>query len=845
MTQTLGERLSALTLPLSDDQALEVFLAWVDEAGISLYPAQEEAILALFEGRHVVLKTPTGSGKSMVALAMHFRDLAAGRRSVYTAPIKALVSEKFFALCGALGAERVGMLTGDGTVNADAPVICCTAEVLSLMALRQGSDTPFTSVVMDEFHFYGDRDRGMAWQVPLLRMNKTRFLLMSATLGDTTAIERDLQERTGAEVAVVRSSDRPVPLTFQYSELPLLVRLSSLVSMRKAPVYAVSFKQRAATELAQALLSHDYADPEEKAALKRALKGFKFDSPFGPTLRRMLLHGVAVHHAGLLPKYRLLVEKLSQQALFKVICGTDTLGVGINVPIRTVLFTQLCKYDGDEVSILSVRHFQQIAGRAGRKGFDDEGLVVAQAPDWVIENQRLKAAMAAGTKSKKVRLSQAPTKGYKHWDETTFDRLVNGQPEPLESRFEVGHELVLAMLRKAEEDLGDPIEELRALVRTSHASERAKEKLLVEVEKKLLELVAAGVVTHHPDEVPEYVVDPELQDDFALHHPLSLFLVHAIPHLDMASPSYALDLLSLVESVHEHPKPVLFAQVNRAKAEKIAELKAAGVPYEERLEALEEVTWPKPGAERLYALYEAYAESHPWLAAAPIRPKCVARELVETLSAFSGYVQGLELTHLEGVLLRYLTQVYKTLVQNVPADRRTEEVDDVVAFLRAMLARVDDSLLTAWEDMLAPGVDTSALDQPVDISADTKAFRARIRAELHAVVRALAMQDWAEAAASVRQSEDEPFPPEAFEAGVAGYMEAWGPVVYDGRSRQGWNTQIEQEGSHRWRVRQILVPPLHVDAEEVDAAWSIEGVVDLREDTNPSGPIVRVVGISG
>jgi superfamily II RNA helicase len=840
MPPTLSSALPA-SGHLTDDQALEAFLTWVDDVGLSLYPAQEEAILALFEGQHVILKTPTGSGKSMVALALHFRELAAGRRSVYTAPIKALVSEKFFALCATLGAENVGMMTGDGTVNADAPVICCTAEVLSLLALRQGADTPFVGVVMDEFHFYGDRERGMAWQVPLLRMTHARFLLMSATLGDTSAIERDLAERTGAAVAVVRSANRPVPLTFEYSELPMLSKLSSLVSTGKAPVYAVSFRQRSANELAQALLSHDFATQEEKATLKRSVKGFRFDSPFGPTLRRMLLHGVAVHHAGLLPKYRLLVEKLSQQALFKVICGTDTLGVGINVPIRTVLFTQLCKYDGDEVSILSVRHFQQIAGRAGRKGFDDEGLVVVQAPDWVIENQRLKSAMAAGTK-KKTRLNQAPTKGYKHWDETTFDKLVNGLPEALESQFEIDHGLVLSMLRKAEEDLGDPIEELRALVRTSHASERAKEKLLVEVDKKLTELVTAGVVTHNPEGVPEYTVQEELQDDFALHHPLSLFLLHAMSHLNIASPSYPMDLLSLVESVLEHPKPVLFAQVRRAKGDKVAELKAAGVPYEERMEALEEVTWPKPGAEALYAVYEVYAESHPWLAAAPIRPKSIAREMVETQAVFSSYVQELELIHLEGVLLRYLTQVYKTLVQNVPVEARTDEVVDVIAFLRAMLARVDDSLLTAWEDMLAPPTEAQS-DQPVDISADLKSFRARIRAELHAVVRALARQDWEEAAASVRQEEDAPFTAEAFEAALKPYHEAYGAVSYDGRSRQGWNTQIEPDGPHRWKVRQMLVPPLDLDAEEVDEVWSIEGVVDLREDTNPSGPIVRVVGV--
>ncbi|TNE85989.1 MAG: DUF3516 domain-containing protein [Deltaproteobacteria bacterium] len=823
------------------EDALDAFLDWVSERGLTLYDHQEEAILELFEGKHVLLKTPTGSGKSMVATAMHFRELALGHRSVYTAPIKALVSEKFLALCEIFGAENVGMSTGDGAVNQDAPILCCTAEVLAQIALRLGEDTPFEGVVMDEFHYYGDRDRGMAWQLPLLTMTHARFLLMSATLGDTSAIETDLVERTGTDIAVVRSAQRPVPLTFLYSEIPVDDRLSQLVRSGESPVYAVHFTQRAATERAQALLSTDFCSKEEKEALKHAVKGFRFDSPFGATLRRMILHGVAVHHAGLLPKYRMLVEKLSQQGSFKVICGTDTLGVGINVPIRSVLFTQLCKFDGEKTDLLSVRDFLQIAGRAGRKGFDDHGTVVAQAPDWVIENAKIERAIEEGRKKRnKAVKKSAPTRGYKHWDAEIYERMYTGRPEALTPRFSVDHGFVLRLLQKAEETLDDPMAELDALIERSHVTRREREEAAEAGRQRLEELVTAGVVTDAGEEaVPRYRVDPNLQDDFSLHHALSVYLLHVLKKLDPAHPAFSYHVITLVESILEHPRAVLSAQVNREKTEAVAQMKADGVPYEDRLEALEAITWPKPMAEWIYADFNAWREHYPWIPADPIRPKSIVREMLETQAVFSQYVKGLRLERSEGVLLRYISQVYKTLAQNVPEELRTPELVDAIATLRAMLARVDDSLLQTWEALMDPS-DPGAEAPPVDISADEKSFRARIRAELHNVLRALADGDWDEAAASVRDTDDA-WTADEFKAAVQPWIDERGPIIADGRARLGNLTVIEKVGPHLWEVQQVFFDDEDEDSDK--ETWSIKGRVDLREDTDPHGPIVQVYGI--
>ncbi|HEY9510098.1 MAG TPA: DEAD/DEAH box helicase, partial [Verrucomicrobiae bacterium] len=360
---------------LSNDILLERFLEYADARKLQLYPAQETAILELFEEKNVILNTPTGSGKSLVATALHFKAIAQGRRSIYTCPIKALVNEKWLALCREFGPQNVGLSTGDASVNRDAPILCCTAEILANIALREGEQANVQDVVMDEFHYYADRERGWAWQVPLLTLPQTRFLLMSATLGETAFFEEKLTQLTGRETVTVSSAERPVPLEHAYSELALAKTLETLVADGKAPVYVVHFTQLEAAQSAQDFTSINVCTRDEKAAIGNALEGFKFSSPYGPEIKKWLRHGIGLHHAGLLPKYRVLVEQLAQRGLLKVICGTDTLGVGVNVPIRTVLFTRLCKFDGQKTGILTARDFHQIGGRAGRKGFDDRGWV--------------------------------------------------------------------------------------------------------------------------------------------------------------------------------------------------------------------------------------------------------------------------------------------------------------------------------------------------------------------------------------------------------------------------------------------------------------------------------------
>ncbi len=836
------------------DDALDAFLTWVTDRGLTLYPHQEEAILEIFSGRHVVLDTPTGSGKSLVATAMHFRTFCNLGRAWYTAPIKALVSEKFFELCALFGAEHVGMMTGDGAVNRDAPILCCTAEILSNLAMREGGDAKVTSVVMDEFHYYADRDRGMAWQIPLLTLPDTQFLLMSATLGDTTAIRDDLRERTGREVIEVRGVHRPVPLTYSYSTNPVHEALGDLVRAGRAPVYVVHFTQNAATEQAQALMSVDYCTKDEKKAIAEAMRGVPFHSPFGPTIRRYLLHGIGLHHAGLLPRYRLLVERLAQQGLLKIICGTDTLGVGINVPIRTVLFTQLCKFDGENVDLLTVRDFKQIAGRAGRAGFDTEGFVVAQAPAHIIENLRAEDRAAAKGKKKFVR-SKPPDRGYRHWDEEIFRQLVERPPEALRPSFSIDHGTLLSLMQHAEATHGDArrgFDKLLWLIEACHATKAQRAAMMAQSTALLEQLKQVGVAR---EEDGKLSLDPTLQHDFTLHYSLSLFLLDALASLDPDAPDHALDVVTWVEAILEHPKAILYRQVHRAKGERVRELKEAGVAYDERMDALEDVTWPKPKGDEIYARYNAYAERHPWVGEAPIRPKSIVREMIERYLSFADYVKELGLERMEGVLLRYVSETYKALVQNVPPEHQTPALLEVTATLRAMLAHVDSSLLTEWEQMLK-GAESAPLDAAakVDISSDRRSFQARIRAELHALVRALSREAWEEAAACVRRDEDGPWAPDDLLEALTPFLEEHGAVGFDHRARMAWNTTITQTGPHQWAVRQRLYPPDagqvdtyrvegHVEEDDDGGGWVVEGRIDLRADTNPDGPLVEILSV--
>ncbi|MGG5260099.1 DEAD/DEAH box helicase [Phycicoccus avicenniae] len=923
---TLTDRLTGAAAEASGpgaDAALDVFVEWAGERGFALYPAQEEAVLALAGGAHVVLATPTGSGKSLVAVAAHAQALATGRRSWYTAPIKALVSEKFFALVETFGAANVGMLTGDAAVNPGAPIICATAEVLANHALRERDASDIGLVVMDEFHFYGEPDRGWAWQVPLLLLPDTQLLLMSATLGDTTELERDLGRRSAREVVAVTGAERPVPLEFEWVLTAVHETIELLLRDGRAPVYVVSFTQAGAVEQAQALMSVDLVGSERKAALKEAVGGFRFGKGFGQTLRRLVLHGIGVHHAGMLPKYRRLVETLAQAGLLAVICGTDTLGVGINVPIRTVLLTSLAKYDGRKQRVLRAREFHQIAGRAGRAGFDIVGYVVVQAPEHVIENSKALAKAGGDPKKERRIVRKKPPEGVLTWSQATYEKLVDGAPEPLSSKMRVTHAMVLNVLDQWEGQQ----DALHTLLLDNHEDTERQDRMVERAVQVLGSLLRAGVV--EPDdgssvedwippepevaEAPAPVAEPEpapqpvdagafgalgealaaaglaptaaepessaevaagattsaleaeerevpplerflrregrrydegpfqvamdLHEGFALNQPLSAFALAALELLDRESPDYALDVVSVIEATLDDPRPVLMAQQFEARGEAVAAMKADGLEYEERMDALEDVTWPKPLAELLELSLRTYRQRHPWVDPRDLSPKSVVRDLFERAMTFGEFTAHHKLARAEGVVLRYLTDAYRALRSTVPTSARTEELDDLVEWLGEVVRGTDSSLLDEWEslahpDDALPAGEVRPSAEGRTLSGNPRALRVMVRQSMFRRVELLSLGRW-EALAAL----DGGLTAEQWQDAAAGYLAEYGEVS-TGPAARGPALFSVEEGDGLWQVTQVL------DDEDGDHDWRITAELDLAATDEAGEPVLVVTGLA-
>jgi superfamily II RNA helicase len=828
------------------DAVLDAFLAAMAARGITLYAEQEEAILELFAGRNVILNTPTGSGKSLVAAALHFKALCAGQRSVYTCPIKALVNEKFLALCRDFGPEHVGMMTGDAAVNPHARVLCCTAEILANIALTRGDRADVAAVIMDEFHYYSDAERGYAWQVPLLTLPQSRFLLMSATLGSTDFFEKELTRLTGAPSLTVRSDRRPVPLAFEYSEIPQAERVGQLLADDRAPVYLVHFTQRAASEAAQALMSLPICTKEEKAVLATELERVKFNSPYGKDMKRWLRHGIGVHHAGLLPKYRILVEQLAQKGLLKLICGTDTLGVGINVPIRTVLFTQLWKYDGKKAAILSVRDFRQVSGRAGRAGFDAQGYVVVQAPEHFIENKRAEEKAAADPAKKRKLVKARAPEGSIGWDAKTFDRLRTASPEELTSRFDVSHGMLLLVLSRDT----DGCRAMRNLINDSHETpnrKRALRKRAWQLFRALLDRKIVEIIPPEPSG-RRLRVNVELQDDFSLHQALSLYLIDTLPLLDRESSDYPFDVLTLCEAIVEDPEQILRRQVDKQKGLKIEEWKAAGIPYDERMAKLEEVEHPKPLREFLYDTFNAFAAAHPWVEQENVRPKSIAREMFERYQSFSDYVREYGLERSEGLLLRHLMQVWKVLAQTVPDAAKTPEVIEMEDYFRELIRGIDSSLLEEWERLRNPAfVATESEGKPArpasfDITRDADAFRRLVRITILGFLQDVASRDWEGAADRTADPASDRGLPGAearrIEREFTPYFDARGRFRLDPEGRSTKHTHIEEQGAGSmdqgvWRIAQVLV-----DIDEQND-WEARFELSLAESRRENRPALR------
>ena len=899
------------------ETAYQRFLEWVEARGIEPWAHQEEALFALAAGSNVILGTPTGSGKSLVAIGMMFMAMATGQRGYYTAPIKALVSEKFFYLVDIFGRDNVGMITGDSHINTGAPIICCTAEILANQALREGEDTDIGVVAMDEFHFFSDPDRGWAWQVPLLTLPHTQFMLMSATLGDTSAIAAALERHTGRDVEVIADAPRPIPLSYEYVKTGLEGTVELALRQGDSPLYIVHFSQDAALQSARALASYGVASKEQREAIKEAIKGGRFTTAFGKTLKHLISCGVGLHHAGLLPRYRLLVEKLAQQGLLPVICGTDTLGVGINVPIHTVLLTGLTKFDGYKQRRLRSREFHQIAGRAGRSGFDTEGVVIAEAPEYEIENHKAELKAMGDPKKMKKLKKKKPPEGFVTWNEGTFQRLIESTPETLKPRLRITNSMILAEVEQG----GDAWQRVLALIDDSLQTPEEKAALKARAAEIFATLIDAGVVVREgaEDEAPGEVdatagnretvdadglgdaadavaadaetdadsadaetaaavatiaaatdavaadaetdaasaadaldTDPEatigaasfldgaasyyltvdLPEDFALDQPLSPFLLAALELLDPESDTYALDVVSMVEATLEDPKQVLRAQERMARDRAMNAMKAEGIDFEERVEKLQDVTYPKPLEELLDTAFAQYCAEVPWANDYELSPKSVLRDMLETGCDFKSYIAQYKIARCEGILLRYLAEAYRSLDRTVPHEHRNEQLDDIVSWLGLVVRSVDSSLVDEWANAGATE-DVAPLAMGDAVVADRRGMTLLVRNALFQRVRLAARGKAAELGAL---DEDWGFGEIRWKRVLDAFYDEHDELLTDGDARSAALLAIDEAdelSEHVWHVHQIF----H-DADG-DHVFGIMADVDLDATQDGDGIVFK------
>ena len=798
---------------------LDAFASWAAGGGRPLYPHQEEAALALAAGEHVVLATPTGSGKSLVAVAGILLARNAGVRSVWTAPIKALVAEKFFDLVDLLGADSVGLATGDAAINVDAPVLVCTAEVLANHALAIGAASEFGFACLDEFHYYAERDRGWAWQVPLLELTGCQFLLASATLGDMAAITTDLHDRSGRDVTEVTSVERPTPLHFEWRMTPVAESVLEAVREGLSPVYVVHANQASAIERAQGLVSLQVTTRAQREAIASALKTERLGRGFGDTLDRLVRNGVGVHHAGMLPRHRRLVERLAGEGLLPVICGTDTLGVGVNIPIRTVLMTALTKFDGSRVRQFTAREFHQLAGRAGRPGFDPDGHVWVQAPDHVIENAKALSRAGDDPKARRKATKAKPPEGFVHYDEAAMQRIVAARPEPLTSRFRVTPDLVATVLSRH-----DGVAALKHLLRTNHDAPARRREHRARAFAVYRSLEAAGVAARYRDaqgrcagvRVGSLVAGDEERALLRFSAPLMPFAIEVLATFDRDDPTYLLDVISVVESVLDDPRQILHAQQHAAKAAEVARLKAEGVPYEERMERLDAVTWPRPLAELLDTCFEVYRGRHPWVAEAP-SPKSVLREMLESGDTFATFVRRYRLERSEGLVLRYLTDAWRTLDRSLPGDAYTDALEDVVEWLGALLRATDATLLDEWTRLAGlPVHDHLAPEAHALVPAGPPpAWRTAVRTAAFGWVELLARR------AHAVLAERSGWSVEQLDTAMADYWVEYDTIGVDADARSAAQFTLA-EAPDRWTIVQRLVDPAG------DGEWRFVATVDLE-----------------
>ena len=674
----------------------EVATNYLDQLPYPPYPVQEEALLAWFTAEQGVLVcAPTGTGKTLIAQAALFEALHSNTIAYYTTPLIALCEQKFVEMQAAavrwgFRAQDVGLVTGNRRVNPKARVLVVVAEILLNRLLHpDGFEFTHTSaVVMDEFHSFADPERGIVWELSLNMLPKhVRLLLLSATVGNSMEFLHWLSRCHGRTLELVEGRERKVPLTYHWVPDNFLNEL--LVEMakgddasRKTPALVFCFNRDECWSVAEQLKGLDLMSPAQKSAVNKEVDALEWPHGVGPKLKQMLRRGVGVHHAGLLPKYRRVVEELFEKKLLSVALCTETLAAGINLPARSVVLTSLVKGPFGKEKLIDPSTAHQIFGRAGRPQFDTEGHVFAvpheddiRLTKWKKQYEAIPEVTKdpALLKKKKELLKKKPSRNQakKYWTENDFEKLRAAAPARLYSKGPLPWRLLAYLLSTSPD-----IDLVRTVVRKRLLDQPRIEAGLKVLNSMLLTLHNGGFIQLDPS--------PSDTEDVTFTHARSTEKLATLLAFRAIHPLYGAFLmnylgvadegerLQLLESVLELPRPLLkFVRVpwelpagplqstvidpeliNRgliASIEPEAEGEEAPrdefIPWEER---------PPVFADRVKLLFEAL---HPDVLDVSVTPVYAAVEVLEFGGNFNTYITHKDLAKQEGLIFRHLLRL--------------------------------------------------------------------------------------------------------------------------------------------------------------------------------------------
>lgn len=706
-------------MPSDGELELSFYEKFLWSRGLEPYPVQEQALAHIFAGTSVLVTVPTGTGKTLMAKAALHAALGRGHRAIYTTPLRALTEEKYRELSADFGEHNVGFATGDYKVNRDAPIQVEVAEILWNRIVADKHVSPAEIVVMDEGHYFNDPERGYVWEQSIIGLDpRTQLVVLSATVGHPEKFCHWVELTRRVTMALVDSRERKVPLVHEFREEMIIDTVRELAFSGDVPAIVFVFGREQCFEVARLLKScRRFTTDEEKAKVEAMCDEALLPSGASKELRPLLTHGIGIHHAGILPRYKQLVEQLALERLIKFVVSTETIAAGINLPARTVVFPALRKFVKQAPRLVTAAEYHQMAGRAGRPQFDDRGLAITLAPEQIVSDlkKELKdAAKRAAYDEAKVKKSvynrarsDAQRKGDIVWTPEVHAELVRGEPAELRSKTKITAEQVLAIGLPdltATKIATDSVEARMAAAEASlPPSMRLDivtviENLLLEdrervvLQKTLAQLVdnlkAIGVIDEHGKQISGQMIrDLQGMDGLFIYYVL---FNHQLEYIE---------LRELIEYLIDHDviQRLLDRKGEDAKREwcraKLRELRE-GNPHItwEDVEAEWDKEHPRPPTkvEVIHAELSAKVP-HPELHGGK-KPKNVWATLEDSGMGFLEFVERHSLEHEEGNLFSYLVRVMN-FARKLGQASQLSEFEDMAERVQKLLARVDIRLI--------------------------------------------------------------------------------------------------------------------------------------------------------